>query len=246
MESESRTTRLSVLLPYPFDAAFTYEAAAPLPPGTLVRVPLGRRMVVGAVWDEAPDETIKTKKVAEILEFPPLPAQLMQFIDWVANYTLARRGDVLALALKESLLAPPPARAKKFSFPAADPALPPPAFSAAQAAAVAALQADVQARQFAVTLLDGVTGSGKTEVYLEAVAQVLRQGGQALVLLPEIALSVQFFQRFERRFGAPPAVWHSELTPALRRETLRALATRQSKWWWGHARRCSCPSRTCN
>jgi primosomal protein N' (replication factor Y) (superfamily II helicase) len=228
MECQSQTTRLSVLLPYPFDAAFTYEAAGPLPPGTLVRVPLGRRMAVGAVWDEAPDETVKTKPVAEILAFPPLPAQLMQFIDWVANYTLARRGDVLALALKESLLAVPSARAKKFSFGSADPALPPPAFSGPQAAAVAALQADVQARKFAVTLLDGVTGSGKTEVYLEAVAEVLRQGGQALVLLPEIALSVQFFQRFERRFGAPPAVWHSELTPALRRETLRAVAEQRA------------------
>ncbi len=195
-----------------------------LPPGTLVRVPLGKRMVVGAVWDEAPNEAVKTKPVAEVLEFPPLPAQLMQFIDWVANYTLAERGDVLALALKESLLVAPPVRAKKFAFGGADPALPPPAFSAPQAAAVAALQADVQANAFSVTLLDGVTGSGKTEVYLEAVAEVLRQGGQALVLLPEIALSVQFLQRFERRFGAPPAIWHSELTPALRRETLRAVA----------------------
>jgi primosomal protein N' (replication factor Y) len=223
MDDQRRTTRLSVLLPYPFDAAFTYEAMSHLPPGTLVRVPLGRRVAVGAVWDEAPDETVKTRPVAETLDFPPLPAQLMQFIDWVANYTLARRGDVLALALKEALLAAP-ARAKKFPFAPADPTLPPPEFSAPQAAAVAALQEDVLARKFAVTLLDGVTGSGKTEVYLEAVAQVLRQGGQALVLLPEIALSVQFFQRFERRFGAPPAVWHSELTPALRRETLRAVA----------------------
>ena len=224
MDAQSQTTRLSVLLPYPFEAAFTYESASKLPPGTLVRVPLGRRVAVGAVWDEAPDGTVKTKPVAEILDFPPLPAQLMQFVDWVANYTLARRGDVLALALKESLLAAPSTRAKKFLFGGADPALPPPEFSAPQAAAVAALQEDVRARKFSVTLLDGVTGSGKTEVYLEAVAQVLRQGGQALVLLPEIALSVQFFQRFERRFGAPPAVWHSELTPALRRETLRAVA----------------------
>ena len=229
MDCPNPTTRVSVLLPYPFDAAFTYEAAAPVPPGTLVRVPLGKRMVVGAAWDEAPDETVKTKPVAEILDFPPLPVQLMQFIDWVANYTLARRGDVLALALKESLLATPSARAKKFTFPAADPALPAPEFSAPQAAAVVALQEDVRAQKFAVTLLDGVTGSGKTEVYLEAVAQALRQGGQALVLLPEIALSVQFLQRFERRFGAPPAVWHSDLTPALRRETLRAVAEQKTQ-----------------
>jgi primosomal protein N' (replication factor Y) len=82
----------------------------------------------------------------------------------------------------------------------------------------------VAAGRFGVTLLDGVTGSGKTEVYLEAVAQALACGGQALVLLPEIALSVQFLARFEARFGVAPAVWHSELTPAVRRETFRAVA----------------------
>ena len=81
-----------------------------------------------------------------------------------------------------------------------------------QAAAAATLRQAVAARAFSVTLLDGVTGSGKTEVYLEAVAECLRQGRQALVLLPEIALSSQWLERFERRFGVAPAVWHSDLT----------------------------------
>ena len=75
-----------------------------------------------------------------------------------------------------------------------------------------------------VTLLDGVTGSGKTEVYLEAIAECLRQGRQALVLLPEIALSSQWLERFERRFGVAPAVWHSDLTSRVRRITWRAVA----------------------
>ena len=79
-------------------------------------------------------------------------------------------------------------------------------------------------RTFSVTLLDGVTGSGKTEVYLEAVAECLRQGRQALVLLPEIALSSQWLERFERRFGVAPAVWHSDLTSRVRRITWRAVA----------------------
>ncbi len=75
-----------------------------------------------------------------------------------------------------------------------------------------------------VTLLEGVPGAGKTEVYLEAVAEALRQGSQALVLLPEIALSAQLIERFARRFGAPPAVWHSELGAAARRRTWRRAA----------------------
>ena len=86
------------------------------------------------------------------------------------------------------------------------------------------LRQAVAARDFSVTLLDGVTGSGKTEVYLEAVAECLRQGRQALVLLPEIALSSQWLERFERRFGVAPAVWHSDLTSRVRRVTWRAVA----------------------
>ena len=224
MTRPSRTPRISVLLPYKFDTAFTYEAEAALAPGTLVRVPLGSRMVVGAVWDEAPDEGVKAKPVAEVLDFAPLPESLMKFIDWVAAYTLAKRGDVLALGLKEALLVAPPKRAKQFAFGGADPALPGPVLSPAQEMASAALREDVSAEKFSVTLLDGVTGSGKTEVYLEAVAETLRGQRQALVLLPEIALSIQFLERFAARFGVKPAVWHSELTPAQRRETYRAVA----------------------
>jgi primosomal protein N' (replication factor Y) len=215
--------RLSVLLPYPFDSAFTYISESALPAGTLVRVPLGPRMVVGAVWDDIPDETIRARPIAELVDFPPLPPELRQFIDWVANYTISKRGDVLALALKATLLIEPKRR-REIAFAPADPALRGAKLSADQQNAAAALRAAVRAQKFAVTLLEGVTGSGKTEVYLEAVAECLAAGRQALVLLPEIALSIQFLERFTARFGAAPAVWHSELTPATRRETFRAVA----------------------
>jgi primosomal protein N' (replication factor Y) len=221
----SSPNRVAVLLPYPFDGPFTYEADEVLAPGTLVQVPLGPRMVVGAVWDDAPEVTVKRlRPVAAVVPFPPLPEALRKFIDWVAHYTISKRGDVLALGLKASLLVEPKRRVKMVDFAAADTALAGAALSAAQAEAADALIAAVRARQFSVTLLDGVTGSGKTEVYLEAVAAAIGAGRQALVLLPEIALSVQFLQRFAARFGAAPAVWHSELTPAVRRETFRAVA----------------------
>ncbi|MDE1172429.1 MAG: primosomal protein N' [Parvibaculaceae bacterium] len=73
-------------------------------------------------------------------------------------------------------------------------------------------------------LLDGVTGSGKTEVYFEAVAEAMRRGRQALILLPEIALTSQFLERFEARFGVRPAEWHSDLGPRERRRVWRAVA----------------------
>lgn len=77
---------------------------------------------------------------------------------------------------------------------------------------------------YSATLLEGVTGSGKTEVYFEAVAEALRTGRQVLVLVPEITLTAQWLGRFTKRFGAPPLEWHSELSPARRRRTWRAVA----------------------
>ena len=99
-----------------------------------------------------------------------------------------------------------------------------PALGAEQDIAAAALRIAAGQRAFGVTLLTGVTGSGKTEVYFEAIAACLAQGRQALVLLPEIALSTQWLDRFTARFGAAPALWHSELTSRTRRETWRAVA----------------------
>lgn len=100
---------------------------------------------------------------------------------------------------------------------------PGPELSPAQQAAADALAAGVAAG-YSVTLLEGVTGSGKTEVYFEAVAAALAAGSQVLVLLPEIALGAQWLERFTRRFGAPPAEWHSDLPGGQRRDTWRAVA----------------------
>jgi primosomal protein N' (replication factor Y) len=108
-------------------------------------------------------------------------------------------------------------------FRAPVPGFAPPALEPAQAHAAEALRDAVRAARFSATLLDGVTGSGKTEVYFEAIAETLRRGGQALVLLPEIALTVQFLDRFARRFGCRPAEWHSDLASRERRRTWRAV-----------------------
>jgi primosomal protein N' (replication factor Y) len=110
------------------------------------------------------------------------------------------------------------------SWPCPDPDRPGADLSDEQRRAASTLSGRVRARRFDVTVLDGVTGSGKTEVYFEAVAAALREGRQVLVLLPEIALSAQWLSRFEERFGTRPAEWHSDLTQATRRETWRAVA----------------------
>jgi primosomal protein N' (replication factor Y) (superfamily II helicase) len=116
-------------------------------------------------------------------------------------------------------LAPPPVVAR-----------PDPDFTAArlegpQKQAAEDLVADIRKGSFSVSLIDGVTGSGKTEVYFEAIAEALKQGRQVLILLPEIALTASFLERFQDRFGAKPAEWHSDLAPRTREKVWRQAVT---------------------
>src|SRR6185312_12486342 len=103
-----------------------------------------------------------------------------------------------------------------------DPAAAPPTLSPEQGAALGQIRA-LDPQKFGVALLDGVTGGGKTEVFFEAVADTLRAGRQALVLLPEIALTHTFLDRFAKRFGTRPAEWHSDMTPGQRARTWRGI-----------------------
>jgi primosomal protein N' (replication factor Y) len=283
--------RIHVLLPYPFAGPLDYAVPEwlDLEPGQVVLVPLNRRQEVGVVWDPAPGEGDpvpdgKVKLVAGILDAPPMRRELRQFIDWVASYTLAAPGVVMAMALRvpppvgamlgwrpaagpdqsarltptrqrvlhilqrsapqttsdlargagvsaalirsmarAGLLQPAPIQSPP-PFAAPDPEQAGPSLSQTQESVAAALRQVVAARNFSVTLLDGVTGSGKTEVYLEAVAECMRQKRQALILLPEIALSSQWLDRFRGRFGLAPAVWHSDLSSRTRKITWRAVA----------------------
>ncbi len=109
-------------------------------------------------------------------------------------------------------------------WPAPQPDRPGVALSVDQGSAAQSLGAAI-GEGYVAFLLEGVTGSGKTEVYFEAIAEALRQDRQAIVLLPEIALTAQWLARFEQRFGVRPAPWHSDLTRAQRRQIWRAAAT---------------------
>ncbi|WP_458322941.1 primosomal protein N' [Roseobacter sp. A03A-229] len=108
-------------------------------------------------------------------------------------------------------------------YPRLDPTLPGKELTEDQAAGAAQLAEAVRSERYGTTLLRGVTGSGKTEVYLEAVAAALSAGRQALVLLPEIALTAEFLTRVQERFGARPAEWHSGATMTERRRIWRMV-----------------------
>ncbi|MGX7894857.1 primosomal protein N' [Tsuneonella sp. HG222] len=114
-------------------------------------------------------------------------------------------------------------------YPRARPDFTEPDLNEGQAPVASRLVEAVEAAQFAPFLLDGVTGSGKTEVYCEAIAAALRANRQVLVLLPEIALTAAFLRRFEERFGAPPIVWHSSLKSTERRRAWRSIAAGEAQ-----------------
>ena len=121
----------------------------------------------------------------------------------------------------EAMPPPPPP-------PPPDPQFAQPEFSREQRAAVDMLRTLAANGSFHVALLDGVTGSGKTEVYFEAIAEAIRRGKQTLILMPEIALTGQFLDRFSQRFGVRPIEWHSELTPRARARNWAAISARQA------------------
>ena len=127
---------------------------------------------------------------------------------------------MIKLGSFEKILFPPP---PIVGIPDADFSLP--QLSEQQKAASMLLVDNVDSGQKAVSLLDGVTGSGKTEIYFEAMAKVFKDGKQVLILLPEIALTTGFLDRFEKRFGSKPAQWHSDITPKMREKIWRQLAT---------------------
>jgi primosomal protein N' (replication factor Y) len=120
----------------------------------------------------------------------------------------------------EAIAAPP-----ELISPPLDPLFAAPALEPAQQDAADALKASLSPRAFKPFLLEGVTGSGKTEVYFEAIAQALEAGGQALVMMPEIALTTQFLERFADRFGEKPAEWHSGVGARKRARIWRGCAT---------------------
>jgi len=230
--ARSAGTRVAVAVDAPqysgLDAPLDYLAAGPLTPGTLVRVPLGRREVLGVVWPQrgpaAPEAALRS--VAEVLDVvPPLPTSWTALVDFAARYYRRSPGE-LALAVLppelrgldaerlgrrvSRLRARLAASAPGPGAPAA-PAGPPP--SPEQAAALAALEGEAAG----VALLYGSTGSGKTEIYLREAARTLAAGRQALVLVPEINLTPQLERRFAERFpGRRVLSLHSGLTPARR------------------------------
>lgn len=164
----------------------------------------------------------KHQKVIDVLRdgktYRPVELAELSGVTTAVLKTMAKNGMIQAVEIKTSA----PCRAPNIENKG-------PQLSQDQYAAAEQLQNYVKAASYNAILLDGVTGSGKTEVYFEAIAETLKKGKQVLILLPEIALSNAFLGRFKSRFGCSPALWHSNLTPLQRRTTWRGVAEGETK-----------------
>ena len=217
--------RFQILLPTPAGGPYDYFGEG-LQLGDYVEVPFGKRTEIGVVWaiggnSDLPDARIKS--IIQKFGLAPMPPALRDVITWLSDYTMQPVGVILKLSMPVPQVFAPPktSRRKTWNYPAPLPDHAPPTLTDAQQNAFAVIQESQ--KEFKVFVLDGVTGSGKTEVYFEAIAHALRTDQQALLMLPEIALTQQMTRRFEQRFGAPPVLWHSGLTPAQRRENWLAI-----------------------
>jgi primosomal protein N' (replication factor Y) len=286
------THTVPVVVPVAIDRPLSYGVpeGISVKPGTVVRVPLGPRVVLGAVWDGKGDkvEPKRLKSIVSVVDTPPLDASIRRFIDWVAEWTLSPPGTVLRMVLRneDTLLPEKPVKALQYMHyrphkmtsarqkvldyleaqdtgdmlftrqelaektgvsaavidglvkanalqlvdapkatlhkPDAD--YKHTALSDMQQQAADALQEQIRSKAFHVSLLEGVTGSGKTEVFFEAVAETLRAGRQVLILMPEIALTTAILERFEKRFGVCPGEWHSDIAAKSRSRIWRGVA----------------------
>ena len=223
-----------VALPVGLRRTLSYEVPEALDgglqPGHRVRVPLRGRQTHGYVVGWATDEERRERRLKEILAIEPaeplLRGHLLEVALWAADYYLSPVGEMIEAALPAQVWK---GRARRASSPDAPPepdVAPTP--TAAQDAAVEAIMASRLGRRDApegdrpaVFLLHGVTGSGKTEVYLRLASLMLEQGLGTLVLVPEIALGAQLVDRFRRRLGARVGIFHSGMPEGQRRNT----------WW---------------
>src|SRR5881409_3655384 len=203
---------------------FTYEVTDDIQPGALVEVRFGnakRRGVVTQV-DVAPPDGINTSPVERVVE--ELPRPLVELALWIAEYYGSTPGRALALVAPVQRKArgerPQPAERDALSGEAE-----PAELSGTQRAALDRIVAALDAEESANFLLFGATGSGKTEVYLQACAVALERGRGAIVLVPEIALTPQTVGRFRARFGERIAILHSSLTEAERRDERARIAS---------------------
>ena len=190
----------------------TYQSDLPLRPGHLVLIPLGRRTTLGIVYRQVPAVSFKTRSILSLVHPTPLPSHLLKAALWLSSYYLSPLPTVAKLLLPAALT---PSTAAKLQPATTTNSIKIPliTLNPAQKQALEALKNASKATR----LLRGVTGSGKTHIYLQMASEALKAQKSVILLVPEIALTSQIVQIFQQTFGDRITLLHSQQTPATRR-----------------------------
>jgi len=205
--------KIPVLFPKIFDYPFTYksEISESLNSGDFVKAPFGNNEITGVVWpyEQKTKKKFKIKKISKKIDIKKLNSSMIKFISWFSKYNLVPLGMSLKMCLlnKDVVQKDFNKEFNKFKIVKNKNKF---LLNMEQKRSLTFIRNI--GNNYNVTVLEGVAGSGKTLVYFERIKDLINKGFQALILLPEIALTNQFSRRFQDFFGAEPAIWHSGTT----------------------------------
>ena len=204
--------RVPILIPNIFNYPFTYETKIKLKLGDYVEVPFGKSKAIGVVWNEFEKNKNKNYAIKQIIkkfEIPSLNKNTMKFLNWFSEYNMIPKGMALKLVLLSSKVIE---ELPKKNYETFNHKFKKQEFELTLPQKENLKKMNFSNQKFKVHVLQGVTGSGKTIVYFEALRKILNNGFQGLILLPEIGLTGQFEKKFIEFFGFKPAIWHSGIT----------------------------------
>ena len=204
--------KVPILIPNIFNHPFTYEDNNKnLLEGDYVKVPFGSSFVTGVVWNnfEKTEKIFKLKLVKEKLDVPKMKNSLIEFINWFSLYNIVPLGMSLRLTLFNKSIVE---NLEEHNYKNFKLFIKPKKFWLNDEQKKSLLEMKKKGANFNVHVLDGVTGSGKTLVYFSRVKELIDEGFQALIMLPEIGLTSQFQKRFFEYFGFQAAIWHSGIS----------------------------------
>ena len=220
--------KVQVLLPKVFNYSFTYknESKNNCKIGDLVEVPFGRKVEIGVIWngESTTNTKIKIKNIKKKIGNYFLDKKLIKFIEWFSMYNMAPKGLALKMCIgsNENYFKQNKKSAQKKITTGVK-------YKLNEQQKIALAYLGKNNLTFNVSVLEGITGSGKTLVYFERIKKIISNNKQALVLLPEIFLTNQFKSRFEDFFGFAPAVWHSKITPKNKRTIWQGIINNEIK-----------------
>ncbi len=225
------TNFANILVAYPLDQEFTYAFTEEqqIKIGSIVLVSFRSKKYLGVVRSIGKTTNVdlnKIKSIADVSNYT-LPQKILKFLDWIASYNLIFKGQVLKMILPKSdtyFLLKDEVETNIEQAVANQLEL-----NATQNKAKVEIEAIIQDNDYSTILLDGMPGSGKTEVYFQLIEKNIANKKQSLIMFPEVSLTNEFINRIEKRFGYSPDIWHSKITPSKKKKIIHRILSGDTK-----------------